>query len=78
MNVRTAEHKERIELTRDDHPGCLMSGFLLVNRYVILPGQNKMSEIQIENWFKHSSVGITISALNSCLLFGYLFCLAHI
>ena len=28
-----AEHKERIEQQRDDHPGCLMSGFLLVNRY---------------------------------------------
>ena len=27
-----AEHKERIEQQRDDHPGCLMSGFLLVNR----------------------------------------------
>jgi len=26
------EHKERKELMRDDHPGCLMSGFLLVNR----------------------------------------------
>ena len=37
----------------------------------IIPGQNKMSEIQIENWFKHSTVGITISALNSCLLFGH-------
>ena len=30
-----------------------------------------MSEIQIENWFKHITVGITISALNLCLLFGH-------
>ena len=29
-----AEHKERKELARDDHPGCLLSGFLLVNRCV--------------------------------------------
>ena len=27
------EHRERKELARDDHPGCLLSGFLLVNRY---------------------------------------------
>ena len=27
-------HKELNELHRDDHPGCLMSGFLLVNRSV--------------------------------------------
>jgi protein disulfide-isomerase-like protein len=26
------EHKERQEQQRDDHPGCMMSGFLLVNR----------------------------------------------
>jgi len=26
------QHNERKELMRDDHPGCLMSGFLLVNR----------------------------------------------
>jgi hypothetical protein len=25
-------HVERKELERDDHPGCLLSGFLLVNR----------------------------------------------
>ena len=27
-------HVERKELERDDHPGCLLSGFLLVNRWV--------------------------------------------
>lgn len=27
-----AQHHERLALQRDDHPGCLMSGFLLVNR----------------------------------------------
>jgi protein disulfide-isomerase-like protein len=25
-------HEERKEATRDDHPGCMLSGFLLVNR----------------------------------------------
>jgi hypothetical protein len=28
-------HLERKELERDDHPGCLLSGFLLVNRYAL-------------------------------------------
>jgi protein disulfide-isomerase-like protein len=33
MDPETREkHEERIEQQRDDHPGCLMSGFLLVNR----------------------------------------------
>jgi hypothetical protein len=27
-----AAHRERVEEMRDDHPGCMMSGFLLVNR----------------------------------------------
>lgn len=30
-------HLERKEEQRDDHPGCMMSGFLLVNRYLIPP-----------------------------------------
>ena len=33
MDPQTREqHLEAIEATRDDHPGCLISGFLLVNR----------------------------------------------
>jgi hypothetical protein len=27
-----AAHLERKEAERDDHPGCMMSGFLLVNK----------------------------------------------
>jgi protein disulfide-isomerase-like protein len=30
--VAKAEHEERLLQQRDDHPGCLMTGFLLVNR----------------------------------------------
>lgn len=29
-------HLERKAQERDDHPGCMMSGFLLVNRYAFL------------------------------------------
>jgi protein disulfide-isomerase-like protein len=31
-HVALAEHKEKKELERTDHPGCLLSGFLKVNR----------------------------------------------
>ena len=30
--VQQEQHKKSEELRRDDHPGCMMSGFLLVNR----------------------------------------------
>jgi hypothetical protein len=30
--LEQAQHHERMLENRDDHPGCLMSGFLLVNR----------------------------------------------
>ena len=30
-----AEHKERELLSKDDHPACMMAGFLLVNRYFL-------------------------------------------
>lgn len=29
-----AAHEQKAEEDRDDHPGCMMSGFLLVNRYL--------------------------------------------
>lgn len=29
------EHQERKAEQKDDHPGCMMAGFLLVNRYVM-------------------------------------------
>lgn len=32
--VQQEAHKKSEELRRDDHPGCMMSGFLLVNRLV--------------------------------------------
>jgi hypothetical protein len=28
-------HQEQLEKTRDDHPGCMITGFLLVNRWVL-------------------------------------------
>lgn len=43
-----AEHRERVEQQRDDHPGCLMSGFLLVNR---VPGN-----FHIESRSKHHNL----------------------
>ena len=39
------EHKERMLLSRDDHPGCMMTGFLLVNK---VPG-NKQQTIALTN-----------------------------
>ena len=32
------EHKERMLQQRDDHPGCMMTGFLLVNK---VPGNKQ-------------------------------------
>ena len=31
------KHEEMIKMNLDEHPGCLLSGFLLVNRYTPFP-----------------------------------------
>lgn len=49
-------HLERLESQRDDHPGCLMSGFLLVNR---VPGN-----FHIEARSKHHNLNPVMSNIS--------------
>ena len=46
-----AEHKERKELARDDHPGCLLSGFLLVNRCVSISYSAHITKLKSIHFF---------------------------
>ena len=51
-----AAHEERLLQQRDDHPGCLMSGFLLVNR---VPGN-----FHIEARSKHHNLNPVMSNIS--------------